>query len=151
MKGRDWGIALMTSRDLPEVVALESDTLSPWSMADFVSELEHPGAAQYVARDLTTDQILGHLCARIGAGEAEIMKLAVRADSRRRGIGAALLQHFLDFLLKREVSLCHLELRASNDAALALYQKKGFIRTGFRKKYYSTPEEPAIIMTKTVT
>ena len=143
-------ITPMAASDLALAVEVEQDTLSAWGSHDFTSELEQPGAVLFVAKNQQTGEFLGHICARTGVGEAEIMKLSVRESARRQGFCAGLLKHFLDFLRSREVALCYLELRASNQAGLALYKKNGFIETGFRKKYYSAPEEPAILMTNTL-
>lgn len=73
--------------------------------------------------------------------EREILNLAVRPNFRRRGIASALLRR----LLKRE-TVYFLEVRESNIAAQALYQRFGFKEIGRRTGYYHSPIESAIVM-----
>lgn len=74
--------------------------------------------------------------------EAEILNLAVHPAYRRSGIATALLTH----VLARSGSTLFLEVRESNRAALALYQKFGFREIGHRANYYNSPDEAAIVM-----
>jgi [ribosomal protein S18]-alanine N-acetyltransferase len=69
--------------------------------------------------------------------EAEVHTIAVDPDHRRRGVGGVLLAGLLEALAAREVATVHLEVRADNDAALALYAAHGFVRVGLRPAYYA--------------
>jgi ribosomal-protein-alanine N-acetyltransferase len=73
--------------------------------------------------------------------EREILNLAVVPDFRRSGLATQLLQ--LEFQ-NRAIFL--LEVRESNLAARALYQRLGFVEISRRKDYYDHPSETAIVM-----
>jgi [ribosomal protein S18]-alanine N-acetyltransferase len=89
--------------------------------------------------------VAGFLAAQWAAGEAELLNMVVSDESKRRGIGAALLQHFLAASSVASVARVFLEVRASNAAAIALYKKHGFSHDGIRKAYYSHPTEDALL------
>jgi ribosomal-protein-alanine N-acetyltransferase len=83
----------------------------------------------------------------IMAGEAHITNFAVRRSYRRKGIGELLLISLIDLARELKSLLITLEVRASNTAALSLYGKCGFSKTGLRRGYYSDDKEDAVIMT----
>ncbi|MCD4621909.1 ribosomal protein S18-alanine N-acetyltransferase, partial [Proteus mirabilis] len=68
--------------------------------------------------------------------EATLFNIAVDPDFQRRGIGKALLEHLIDELEKRGVLTLWLEVRASNVAAIALYESLGFNEATIRRNYY---------------
>ena len=80
--------------------------------------------------------------------EATLFNIAVDPDFQRRGLGKALLEHLIDELEKRGVLTLWLEVRASNVAAIALYESLGFNEATIRRNYYPTADgrEDAIIM-----
>jgi len=80
------------------------------------------------------------------ADEAEILNLAVILPKRRRGEGAGLLKAALEEFRARHVSRVFLEVRESNESAIAFYAGHGFSKTGRRAGYYHDPEEAAIVM-----
>ena len=83
---------------------------------------------------------------RQAAEEAEILNLAVIPAKRRRGEGGALLEAALDEFRARHVSRVFLEVRESNESAMAFYARHGFSKSGRRLGYYHDPEEAAIVM-----
>jgi [ribosomal protein S18]-alanine N-acetyltransferase len=95
--------------------------------------------------------VIGFLIARQVADEAEILNLAVNPQSRRTGHGSALLRGVLQAFQQRQVARAFLEVRESNVAAIAFYHKHGFVPTGRRNAYYSSPQEDALIMVKKLT
>lgn len=68
--------------------------------------------------------------------EAEILSLAVLPEARGKGYGARLLSHHLGRLACDGVRVSHLEVEATNDAALRLYRSLGYVESGRRKGYY---------------
>lgn len=154
--GRGIAIEGMRPEDLGSVLAIEESSFSnPWPMAHFKAELAAPHGASVplVARN-ADGRLVGFLCGRIAAGEAEILDLAVEADRRRWGIGTRLLTAFLDKARAAGVSRVHLEVRASNTRAQLFYGRFGFQGAGRRPAYYRRPTEDALLlaldMTKTV-
>ena len=79
--------------------------------------------------------------------EGYIGNIAVSADCRRRGIGAALLDELIRQGREKELAFLTLEVRQSNLAAQALYLSRGFDTVGERKNVYERPRENALIMT----
>lgn len=88
----------------------------------------------------------GFLSARLAAGEAEILNIAVDPGYRRCGHGHALLAAALADLKRLGSDNVFLEVRARNQAAISFYEKHGFVRTGCRKHYYRNPEDDAVTM-----
>ena len=78
--------------------------------------------------------------------EAELLNLAVSRQSRRRGIGATLVEHAVREAEARGARAVFLEVRESNVAARALYASAGFDQVGRRKGYYQRPREDALIL-----
>ncbi|MCD6322572.1 MAG: ribosomal protein S18-alanine N-acetyltransferase, partial [Clostridiales bacterium] len=74
--------------------------------------------------------------------------IAVKEDYRRQGIGQDMLKILFDLAKELNVKTMMLEVRESNDGAIAMYEKAGFIKVGRRKKYYSDNLEDAIVMNK---
>jgi ribosomal-protein-alanine N-acetyltransferase len=145
----------MTEHDLLEVVELEENSgLSRWGWAAYYAELQSSHSnLMLVARVASSKRqqrsfsLAGYIVARMGADELHINNVAVRENYRRRGIGQTLLDRILKAGKRAGVTRSFLELRAGNDAALALYEKCGFQVTARRPRYYSEPVEDALVMT----
>ena len=82
--------------------------------------------------------------------EGQFTNVAVHPDHRRRGLGNALLSAALEEAKKRGLALLSLEVRESNVAAIALYEKHGFTVAGKRPDFYRSPREAALVMTCTL-
>ena len=100
----------------------------------------------------TGQRIVGLVGFWIMSGEAHITTIGVRNAYWRLGIGELLLISAIELALMRQAQLITLEVRVSNSAAQALYEKYGFIKTGIRRGYYTDNREDAVIMaTDTIT
>lgn len=147
-------IVPMTEHDLLEVVEIEETTgLSQWGWEAYRAELEKPEAVMLVARRNSTDALTGrslsgYIAARINADELHVNNIGVWPESRRRGIGGALLGAVLEAAARRGAFEAVLEVRASNRAAQRMYERFGFRVVGKRKNYYREPVEDAMIMTR---
>lgn len=78
-------------------------------------------------------------------GEWEVENIVVDSAVRRQGIGAALIRELSVRAKEKGAQRFHLEVRASNAPAIALYKKLGFVETTRRPGYYQSPEEDAIL------
>jgi [ribosomal protein S18]-alanine N-acetyltransferase len=78
--------------------------------------------------------------------EAHIIFLAVHPDYRQLGLGLAMVLGLLELAVERGANYATLEVKASNQAAIALYQKLGFTIAGRRPHYYEDTGEDALIM-----
>ncbi len=136
-----------TPFDIPALAALERECFSePWSEAGFAEFLANELSRCYVA------EVDGMVCGYIGmyliCGEAEITNLAVCASHRRLGIGGRL----LDAVCATEgAERILLDVRQSNTAARALYEKYGFQTDGIRRGFYAKPREDAVLMSRDLT
>lgn len=138
-------ISEMTVSDIPEVTAIENESFStPWSEASFFSEINNPSSIYRVA--LTGDSLIGYICAYCIVDEGHILNLAVRPDYRRKGIGRMLVLSILEELHVCGCKKIFLEVRASNTAAIRLYESAGFRMLGLMRGYYFLPKEDAVIM-----
>ena len=88
--------------------------------------------------------VQGFLVGRAVEGEWEIENIAVAGPARRRGLGTRLVGEFLDLARKQGAQAVFLEVRESNRAARALYEKWAFVEAGRRAHYYRQPEEDAV-------
>ena len=92
------------------------------------------------------DTLAGFLLVQGSFKEAEILSCGVLEPFRRQGLAGKLLEFAKQTLPKHDIAELFLEVRASNEPAIALYQKYGFTRTHIRKKYYRFPDEDALLM-----
>lgn len=106
-------------------------------------------SASFIAAQAEDGTILGYAGLTVVLDEGYINNIAVREEYRKQGIASALLDVFVRFAQAHQLAFLTLEVRASNSAAIALYQKHGFERVGERKNYYEAPKEDAILMTRT--
>ncbi len=157
LEGAGCAIVPMTEHDLLEVVEIEETTgLSQWGWEAYRAELEKQEAVMLVARRNTPDALTGrslsgYIAARINADELHVNNIGVWPESRRRGIGGALLGAALELAARCGAREAVLEVRAGNLAALLLYDRFGFAVVGERRNYYREPPEDAKIMTRRLT
>lgn len=137
----------MIEADLTEVAAIEEENFSPWSAVSLRRELAMRQAIQYVA-EVPNRHLVGWCACRVIWPEAELLKIAVRQEFRKSGIGGLLLRHLFDALQKRNITGLFLEVRANNSVALDFYEKHGFCHVGTRPGYYTDPPDSAMILEK---
>lgn len=135
----------MVLEDLPAVAWLEEKSFAvPWSEDLILDALESPLDRLWV---LVEDECIAGYCNfRVVAGEGELMRIAVDPEVRGRGYGRKLMEHLEADARNSQVGDITLEVRASNEAAIALYKSRGFRTEAVRKRYYTCPEEDAFIM-----
>jgi ribosomal-protein-alanine N-acetyltransferase len=120
-----------------------------WPPESYAKLASSPGGIFLVCE--TSTHAIGFLAARQIAGEAEILNIAVHPAFRRKGVASALLLAVFNSFLGPAVSRVFLELRESNLAARALYERHGFVPAATRKSYYRDPVEHALCMQKKLT
>jgi [ribosomal protein S18]-alanine N-acetyltransferase len=133
----------MAARDLAAVVEVERRAFShPWSSEVFQRELRLPFSKIVLAR--WQRAVVGYVC-RWLTDALEIQNVAVHPDWRRRAIGRRLVGIALDDGRAAGVGRALLEVRQTNQPAIALYRTLGFRETGLRHRYY-TDGEDALLM-----
>lgn len=145
MRDRHFELIELSAQWLREVERVEQACFSaPWSRAGLESDLLSTTSHWYGAVDQKTGRLAAFLGAHIVCDEAEIVNVATFPDYRRNGLAKALIRE----LFRRHPGLTQvfLEVRDSNAAARALYEKMGFSRYAVRRNYYENPAEDAILM-----
>ena len=142
----------MKSDDIPFVKETENLSFSnPWPESAFKGEVENPGVSfPYVIVLKGEERIVGHIIYWRIKEEVQISNIAIHPDFRGLGIGKKVMSTIMDKIKKEGVSYIFLEVRPSNNRAVALYKKLGFQKLGLRKNYYHNPVEDAIIMGKSL-
>jgi ribosomal-protein-alanine N-acetyltransferase len=125
----------------------------PWTARGFREALRHPEQGSViVARSASLGDgargILGYCVTETVADELHVHNLAVKPESRGEGLGRRLLELALSLGQRRGARVALLEVRQSNEAALALYRSFGFEAVGFRRNYYMQPLEDALVLRK---
>jgi ribosomal-protein-alanine N-acetyltransferase len=129
--------------DLPAVLSVERRSFpTPWSLAMFVLELSKPSGICLAAS--VDDELLGYLVCSRYEDVWHLMNVAVAPERRRAGVARRLIGRLLEEA-GRELPLT-LEVRVSNRAAIAMYERLGFRSAGVRPRYYRDNGEDALIM-----
>ena len=133
--------------EIDAIVALESASFTnPWSRETLVWELRNSDVTRaYLLRDGEERAVAFCVCWVI-FDELHINTLAVDPAVRRQGMATALLRHVMADAAAAGAAKATLEVRASNAAALGLYERLGFRVAGKRPGYYARPEEDALIL-----
>lgn len=134
-----------TPDDIPvmRAIAAEASTAGQWTAEQYANVFEP--LPQRVVLVVEAGTVQGFLVAAAAGPEWEIENLAVAGPARRRGLGAALIEHFLGMVRRQGAASVFLEVRESNAVARTLYEKWGFVESGRRRRYYGHPDEDAVV------
>lgn len=137
----------MNEKDIDGIAEIEKECFSePWSRDGIESELSNETARFFVADFM--GEAAGYLGMHIVLDECYIANIAVKEKFRRKGIADKLLSVGEERAKDENCAFITLEVRVSNEKAIALYSKRGYNEMGERKNFYSSPTENALIMTK---
>lgn len=129
--------------DREAILALQHEGFANhWSPHTVDGLLASPASRVYLARRPDGDTAAFAACYVI-ADEVHINTIAVASGYRRQGVASALITAILTEAGSARATL---EVRRSNDAALALYAALGFQVTAVRPGYYENPDEDALIL-----
>jgi ribosomal-protein-alanine N-acetyltransferase len=133
-----------TPNDAPSILALERTAAGAahWSPEQYQEILSSPSRVVLVAEG--DGRLQGFLIARCGI-DWEIENLVVTEALRNQGLGTQLVGQLLALARSHGAETVLLEVRESNTAARALYEKLHFKQSGRRKAYYHDPEEDAVL------
>ncbi len=139
-------IRRMTIDDLDAVLRIEADSFAtPWTRGLFEDELARTDDREWLVVE-EGGVLLGFGGLMVAPDGAHVLDLAVAPDARRSGVARDLMLRLAGQAADRGVSRMTLEVRAGNDAALALYASLGFESAGIRPRYYDETGEDAVIM-----
>lgn len=140
-------IRRMEIDDLEQVVEIEKQNFSkPWTETGFFSFLLRNDTMFWVAEE--EGEICGYTGVILVMDEGDITNVSVKPGMQGKGIGTMLLQEMIEKTGREGIDILHLEVRKSNDRAVALYEKLGFVQDGLRKNYYEAPTEDGILMSR---
>ena len=139
-------ITPMHADHLDSLADLESLAFSiPWSYDALAEELQNPLAVFYVAEDVEAESAVGYLGMHHILDEGFITNVVVHPAYRRQGIATALLAELETYGKAHDLTRITLEVRASNQKAIALYEQMGYEKEGVRPGFYDSPKEDALI------
>ncbi len=137
----------MMREDVEAVFAIEQAVQRfPWTRGNFTDALD----SGYLCRvdEAEDGGIRGYAILMPGVEEAELLNIGVAGAGQRKGLGRAMLAAMLEMAREKNLRRVFLEVRPSNEAAIALYRSAGFRETGVRRGYYKNAggNEDAVTM-----
>jgi len=137
--------------DIRGMIALERDSPSAahWPEPAYARVFSTDSATRIalVAEDREAS-VQGFAIARVVGEEVELENIVVDRKRRNQGLGTMLVEKVMERSKSRNASRLFLEVRESNPAARALYEKCGFVLSGRRRAYYTSPNEDAVLYTR---
>ena len=144
----DYIIRPMEVSDTEQVEMIEKQIFSiPWSQKSFEDACQSNDNIYLVCE--MNGQIAGYCGLWTVLGEGNITNMAVSGGFRRLGIAETLMKEMEKRGMSKNVVTYFLEVRKSNEAAVNLYKKMGYVQIGVRKNFYEKPVEYALVMSKT--
>ena len=141
----DLRLVNLAEAHLQDVARIEkASNPSPWSEESFRAELKNPHSIFLVA--MIGQEVVAFGGLWLVVDEAHITTLAVEPARRGQGIGKKLMQELLNIAHAKGMTCSTLEVRAGNEAALALYHSLGYVSVSCRRKYYPDNDEDAVVM-----
>jgi ribosomal-protein-alanine N-acetyltransferase len=140
-------LAPMRPEDLPEIMAIEQSAYEfPWTHGNFLDSLR-AGHSAWTMRD-AGGGLIAYAVLMLTADEAHLLNLTVAPACQRFGFGWRMLEAMAENARGYGARSMLLEVRPSNAAAQAMYERYGFVRIGLRRGYYPARDgrEDAIVM-----
>lgn len=145
----DIKISRMAESDLDEVVEIEKLVFAdPWPRRAFKYDMENNLAIPLTAK--FDNRVVGYASTYFVEDEMQIGNIAVSPDFQHQGIGSVLMEFIEKEAARLKLKYIYLEVRQSNETAIKLYLKFGFVISGRRRLYYRHPAEDALIMVKEI-
>lgn len=137
----------MQEQDCEAVYQMNLDYFSEsWSLHQ-IKQIIRDETMLYVVAQMD-GQLVGYCGLYQVLDEGNITQVAVQKAMRGQGIATEMLKYMLQLAMQRDMNFFTLEVRASNESAIRLYESAGFVEQGRRKNYYKEPTEDGIIMNK---
>lgn len=141
-KGLD-NLCIAKVSDAQEIAELEKNIFpDAWSESAIVREAENGRIIVFKENN----RIIGYCIFMLGADQGEILRIAVKEEARKKGIGKKLLEEALKKMKDEGAIEAFLEVRSKNAQAIALYKNAGFEKIDIRKNYYG--DDDALVFKK---
>lgn len=145
-----WAFLPMREDDLDRVLDVEVRAYSfPWSRGNFRDSLQSGYMAEVLVDGSRPEALVGYFVAMPGVEEVHLLNLTVAPSCQRQGHARTLLERLQRRAVAVQARTLWLEVRASNQRALHVYERRGFARVGLRRGYYpaaSSQREDAVVM-----
>ena len=152
---KNFQFRVMSMGDLDDVMVIEESSQSnPWTKKNFIDCIHEKYWNYVFLEDGQLSPILGFCIVMPGVEELHLLNIAIAPALRRKHIARRALEAIEKTGLEHGFSKILLEVRQSNEHAIALYEKLGFLFIGARKNYYPmkevnvTQREDALVMEK---
>jgi [ribosomal protein S18]-alanine N-acetyltransferase len=140
--------ARMKLDDLPGVLTIEQDAYPyPWTRGNFLDSL-YSDYETWTLRDASGD-LAGYFLMMLAVDEAHLLNITVRRSLHGKGLGRMQLDKAAELAKEKGMTSILLEVRPSNQRALMVYERYGYVQIGRRKNYYpaaNNTREDAIVM-----
>ena len=142
-------IRRIIENDIEAIAALESEIFSDaWSAKSIKETYENQNAC--ILGAYKECALAGYVIFYYVLDEGEIARIAVSPQYRRQGVADQIFAGLLDFCAEKSIERILLDVRTSNEPAIAFYRKSGFAEDGIRKNFYENPKEDALLMSVSV-
>lgn len=139
-------IRLMEQGDLERIAQLEKELFqSPWSIVDFQYEFDNNPFAKYYVLEIERT-IIGYVGLWILDDQCQITTIGVDRLFQENGYGSQLMDFVFHLCQQSHCQNINLEVRISNDKAIALYKKYGFKNVAVRKNYYANHDDAYLMI-----
>lgn len=137
----------MQVHHVQDILLVEQTAYShPWTHGNFIDAI---ASGYHMPVWFEQDQIAAYLVAMRGVDEVHLLNFTVAPSFQRQGWARRMLQHLRDWSAERGANQLWLEVRASNQRAIKVYQAHGFVQDGLRRAYYPLhmgQREDAVVM-----
>jgi len=137
--------------DIPVLASYEKLLFpySPWNTAQFKEEFAGIPTTRFMSVAESENTIIGYCGVFLPAPgvEADILTVAVLPEYRRQGIAQEFMRQIEEWAHDRGASAMMLEVEHTNEGAIELYKKLGYMKISVRMDYYG-PGQDAFVMRK---
>lgn len=126
--------------DIDAIVRIEGECFcnEAWSKQMIVSDF-FKRSKYIVARD-DYEEVIGYISMLDLDIEGEVLRVAVKKQYRRKGVARQMFNFLVDYLKERGYQKLYLEVKSTNEEAIALYENLGFVKFNERRNYYGEGE-----------
>lgn len=142
-------IRRISENDIEAIASLETEIFpDPWSAKSIKETYDQKHAL--ILGAYQDGNLIGYVIFYYILDEGEIARIAVSPSHRRQGVADQIFAGLLEFCTQKDIERILLDVRVSNETAIAFYKKSGFAEDGIRKNFYDNPKEHALLMSTSV-